>query len=182
MTAIYDAVGTLRELGLDVLSPSDPRVVDFLGEFLFVASDKLRSVKLVQDRHFEAIRNSDLLWLAAPDGYTGVSTAAEIGAAYACGVPIYSEAYPQDMTLSNYVEKVAGIGEAVRTIAAKKQRRPELRHVLLDPATAIEGSISDLERIRSVLEGRSHTHQGEAEKAYRGAISSLFGGALAPHR
>jgi hypothetical protein len=59
MQAIYQAVGTLREVGVDVLSPSDPRVVDHIGEFLFVASDKLRSIKLVQDRHLHPIRASD---------------------------------------------------------------------------------------------------------------------------
>jgi hypothetical protein len=79
MAGVYTAVHELRAAGIDVLSPSDPRVVDFPGEFLFVASDRLRSVKLVQDRHFEAIRSSDLLWVVCPDGYTGSSTSAEIG-------------------------------------------------------------------------------------------------------
>src|SRR5947207_5074888 len=88
MPAIYAAVNTLRTSGVDVLSPSDPRVVDYLGEFLFVASDKLRSIKLVQDRHFEAIRGSDFLWIVCPDGYTGSSTSAEIGAAYMAGTPV----------------------------------------------------------------------------------------------
>ena len=68
MPAIYDAVGGLRALGVEVLSPSDPRVVDHLGEFLFVASDKLRSIKLVEDRHLEAIRASDFLWVCALTG------------------------------------------------------------------------------------------------------------------
>jgi hypothetical protein len=182
MSAIYDAVGALREAGVDVLSPSDPRVVDFIGEFLFVASDKLRSVKLVQDRHFEAIRNSDLLWVAAPDGYTGVSTAAEIGAAYACGVPVYSDALPVDVTLSNYVRRVAGVGEAVRLVAESGRRRPDRRHVLLDPASVIEGSIGELEQMRTILEGRSHARPEDADKAYCDVMKSLLGGAPAPRR
>jgi len=71
LTAIYTAVGELREAGVDVLSPADPRVVDHIGEFLFVASDRLRSIHLVQDRHLECIANSSFLWLVAPDGYVG---------------------------------------------------------------------------------------------------------------
>ncbi len=177
MGAIYDAVGGLRELGVDVLSPSDPRVVDHAGEFLFVASDKLRSVRLVQDRHFEAIRAADLLWLVSPDGYVGLSAAAEIGFAYACSVPIYSTALPTDITLQNYVEKVSGVGEAVRAAAAR--RRPPRSHVLLDPGTVIEGSIGQLERMRSVLEGGDHVGPGEAERAYREVLTSLFGGPIA---
>ena len=94
MSAIYTAVHELRAAGVDVLSPSDPRVVDFFGEFLFVASDRLRSVKLVQNRHFEAIRSSDFLWVVSPDGYTGPSTSAEIGAAHVLGVPVFSPSRP----------------------------------------------------------------------------------------
>ena len=52
MPAIYEAVCFLRELGVNVLSPADPRIVDNLGEFLFVASDKLRSIRIVTLRQF----------------------------------------------------------------------------------------------------------------------------------
>ena len=37
MQSVYEAVGELRARNIDVLSPSDPRIVDSLGEFLFVA-------------------------------------------------------------------------------------------------------------------------------------------------
>jgi hypothetical protein len=68
MAGIYEAVGQLRSRNIAVLSPSDPRVVDNIGEFLFVASDKLRSIRLVQDRHFEAMRASDFCgWFARTD-------------------------------------------------------------------------------------------------------------------
>jgi hypothetical protein len=89
MPAIYEAVCFFRELGANVLSPADPRIVDNLGEFLFVASDKLRSIKLVEDRHLEAIRGSDLLWVVCPDGYTGPSTSGEILAATVLKVPVF---------------------------------------------------------------------------------------------
>src|SRR5258708_39801180 len=88
MLNIYDTVGSLTEAGVKVLSPADPRVVDYRGEFLFVASDRLRSIRLVQDRHFSCIAASDFLWLVAPDGYVGTSAAMEIGIAVAAGVEI----------------------------------------------------------------------------------------------
>jgi hypothetical protein len=47
MVAIYETVGELQENGVSVLSPSDPRVVDHVREFLFVASDKTRFKKEV---------------------------------------------------------------------------------------------------------------------------------------
>jgi hypothetical protein len=63
LVGIYTAVGDLRAAGVNVLSPSDPRVVDHLGEFLFVASDRVRSIRLVQDRHLQCIGASTFLWL-----------------------------------------------------------------------------------------------------------------------
>ena len=72
MDAIERDVGELRDAGVIVLSPSDPRVVDERNGFLFVASDRVRSVRLVQDRHLASIRESDMLWLVCPDGYESV--------------------------------------------------------------------------------------------------------------
>jgi hypothetical protein len=175
MVSIYNAVGTLREHGVDVLSPSDPRVVDHLGEFLFVASDRLRSIKLVQDRHFEAIRRSDFLWVVCPDGYTGVSTAAEVGAAYAMGTPIFSDTLALDITMQQYINKVDSIAHAMSMIGEIRERSP-ICHVLLDPSTAIEGSIAALERLKPVLEGRTSTARGEAERSYNEVMTSLFVG------
>ena len=69
MGAITAAVHELAALSVRVLSPADPRVVAAKGEFLFVASDRHRSVKLVQDRHMDCIKAADFLWLVCPDGY-----------------------------------------------------------------------------------------------------------------
>src|SRR6266581_2202622 len=41
MAAIRDAVMEFVDLGVHVLSPSDPRIVDQRGDFLFVASDRV---------------------------------------------------------------------------------------------------------------------------------------------
>jgi len=67
MGAITAAVHELAALSIRVLSPADPRVVASQGEFLFVASDRVRSVRLVQDRHLESIRAANFLWLVCPD-------------------------------------------------------------------------------------------------------------------
>ena len=68
MEAITRAVYELASQGVRVLSPADPRVVAAQGEFLFVASDPVRSVRLVQDRHLDCIRASSFVWLVCPDG------------------------------------------------------------------------------------------------------------------
>jgi hypothetical protein len=78
-----------------------------------VASDKLRSIKLVQDRHLEAIRASDFLWVVSPDGYTGPSTSGEIMAAAVLRVPVFSDAPAMDITIGRYVRRVPSMRAAV---------------------------------------------------------------------
>src|SRR5439155_3304904 len=123
MHAIDRAVAELAELGVRVLSPANPQIVDRIEDFLFVASDRFRSVRLVQDRHLESIRASNFLWLVAPDGYVGQSASMEIGYAVAVGVPIFATLAPSDLTLRQYVKIVPTLAAVVRTMTASPQRR-----------------------------------------------------------
>src|SRR6266851_8728516 len=136
MRQVQEAVYALTDMGVVVLSPADPRVVDQLDAFLFVASDRLRSVRLVQQRHLFAISESDFLWLVAPDGYVGTSATMEVGYAVACGVPVLSTSVPMDVTLREFVTVVPDMKSAlVRTEPAQH----DLAHLsLLDPAAAVE--------------------------------------------
>ena len=115
MDAISRAVYELTSLNVRVLSPADPRVVAQQGEFLFVASDPVMSVRLVQDRHLECIRAASFLWLVCPDGYVGRSASMEIGFAAGAGVPIFSIFPPADLTLRQYVTTSNSIEDAIRT-------------------------------------------------------------------
>src|SRR5271156_5384487 len=126
MAAISAAVHELAGLSIRVLSPADPRVVAQQGEFLFVASDSVRSVRLVQDRHLESIRAANLLWLVCPDGYVGQSASMEIGYAAAVGVPIFSTHAPTDLTLRQYVTIVPSLATALSIVSAfARPRQPE---------------------------------------------------------
>src|SRR5713226_8277433 len=120
MRQVQEAVYALTDMGVHVLSPADPRIVDRLDSFLFVASDRLRSVRLVQQRHLFAISESDFRWLVAPDGYVGTRAASEVGYAVACGVPVLSTAVPMDVTLREFVTVVPDMKSAlVRTEPAQ---------------------------------------------------------------
>ncbi len=116
LAAIYMAVGEFREAGIAVLSPSDPRVIDHIGEFLFVASDRVRSIRLVQDRHLQCIGASTFLWLVAPDGYVGPSASMEIGYAIAAKTPVFSSNTPSDCTLRQYVKTIPSIQDTVAQV------------------------------------------------------------------
>ena len=113
MSEIQDAVYTLTDAGVPVLSPADPRVVDNFGDFLFVASDRLRTIRTVQSRHLAAIANSNFVWLVSPAGYVGISASMEIGFAAAHGVPVYADTPPMDLTIRQYVTIVGSIREAI---------------------------------------------------------------------
>src|SRR4051812_4984387 len=114
MSAVQDAVYRLTDAGARVLSPADPRVVDQFGDFLFVASDRVRAIKLVQNRHLAAVEASDFLWLVAPNGYIGQSGAMELGFAVSVGTPVFSSEVPADLTLRQYVTTLRAPEDALR--------------------------------------------------------------------
>jgi hypothetical protein len=158
-------VELLSDSGVLVLSPADPRVVEQFGDFVFVASDRVRRIRTVQSRHLASIEASDFLWLVAPNGYIGVSAAMEIGFAAAREIPIYCTDVPVDLTLRNWVTVVGGIDA---TLARHTDRAPSShkQSVLLDPAIAIERSHDDLLVAQRGLLGHPTVEQtAEAEDA-----------------
>ena len=165
METITAAVHELAALSVRVLSPADPRIVAKQGEFLFVASDPVRSVRLVQDRHLESVRAADFLWLVCPDGYVGSSASQEIGYAIAVGVPILATYAPSDLTLRQYVKIVPTLASAVRMIAASPQRRrPE--GILIDPRASVEKAHYILDRIGAALT-RPSGFEEQARRVHR---------------
>jgi hypothetical protein len=150
MEAITAAVHELASLLVHVLSPADPRIVAQQGEFLFVASDPVRSVRLVQDRHLESIRAANFLWLVCPDGYVGQSASMEVGFAAAVGVPIFATHAPSDLTLHQYVKVVPTLGAAVSMVAASPRRR-HTEGILIDPRASVEKAHYILDRIGATL-------------------------------
>jgi hypothetical protein len=149
MHAIAAAVQELAGLSIRVLSPANPRIVAAQGEFLFVASDRVRSVKLVQDRHLESIAAANFLWLVCPDGYVGQSASLEVGYAIRAGVPVFATHAPDDLTLRQYVTVVPSLKEALRTVAASpRSRRTE--GLLINPHASLEEAHHVLERVGSM--------------------------------
>lgn len=150
MHEIGAAVEELTSLSIRVLSPADPRIVAAQGEFLFVASDPVRSVRLVQDRHLECIRASSFLWLVCPDGYVGQSASMELGFAAAIGIPVYATHIPSDLTLRQYVTIVSSLADAAR-LAENSPRARKAEGLLINPRASIAEAHDILERLGTVL-------------------------------
>ena len=170
MERIAAAVHELVTLSIRVLSPADPQVVAQQGGFLFVASDRVRSVRLVQDRHLESIRAANFVWLVCPDGYVGQSASMEIGFAAAVGVPVYSTHAPSDLTLRQYVTTLTSLGEAVRAASSNSPAKSS-EGILIDPHASVEEAHRILERVEAMM-----TRQGvfnEPERAIRSEMTNL---------
>ncbi len=171
LSSIYETVGMLREFGIAVLSPSDPRIVGSIGDFLFVASDRFRSAHLVQERHFQCIKRSSFLWLVAPDGYVGQSAAMEIGYAAATSTPVFCEGRLSDVTLSNYVQMSFTIKNAVAEMRARQLKQEPAEHLLIEPETSIEHMHESLDMLRRSLCNRND--RGLLETSYN-ATKKIF--------
>jgi len=177
MPEIERAVEGLAAIGVRVLSPAYPRVVDYIGEFLFVASDRVRSIRLVQDRHLDCIETSDFLWLVCPTGYVGQSASMELGFAVARKVPVFSTDLPSDLTLRQYVQKVDNLKHATCLVSELDRRRPEA--FLIDPHASIEEAHQVLERIQGALKRPANLIDDEVGReihAGRRLIGRLVGG------
>ena len=170
MSAISSAVYELANYGIRVLSPADPRIVAAQGEFLFVASDPVRSVRLVQDRHLECIRAADFLWLVCPDGYVGQSACMEVGFAAAAGVPIYAAGAPSDLTLREYVTVVRSLSEALHIVTAKPRPKPT-EGILINPRASIAEVHDILEQLSVTLTRPSHSD--DAARQAGGYVSEI---------
>jgi hypothetical protein len=151
MTAVYDAVSVLMEQRVEVLSPADPRIVDQIGEFVFVASDRVRSIKMVQDRHLECIRASDFLWLVTPDGYVGQSASMEVGFAVAHGIPVFSDHVPSDGTLQRYVQHVADLATAISVVVSSGRAVRREHSFLIHPIDTIDHIQERLELLKKTF-------------------------------
>ncbi len=177
MPGIERAVFELAARGVRVLSPAHPKVVDNIGEFLFVASDRVRSIRLVQDRHLDSIEASDFLWLVCPGGYVGQSASMELGFAVANNVPVFSTDFPSDLTLRQYVRKVESLAHAVHLAGERTRLRPEA--LLIDPHANIETAHRVLERIDRTLQKPARTiddNVGRQVRADRTFVGRLVDG------
>lgn len=153
MPEIQLAVQALVDAGVTVLSPADPRVVDQFGEFLFVASDRVRTIRIVQGRHLAAIARSNFLWLVSPEGYVGPSASMEIGFAIARGIPVFGCIPPKDLTIRQYVTIAPDITAAVAFCGRGPQTILELEvpNLLLAPDIAVDDAQQQLEIVRHRL-------------------------------
>ncbi len=103
----------LRDLGFQILSPTNVKVVSEKEGFVFMDGEEKWAPEAIELRHLSAIQRAAFVWLHAPEGYVGPSAALEVGFARASGIPVYSRVAPRDRVLQQLVETVPSPEELV---------------------------------------------------------------------
>lgn len=101
-----------------ILSPRTLAFVDTSALFVKHAVEARDDVDVIEKFHLQSISLSDFMWVHAPDGYIGLSTAMEIGYAYAQGTPIFANQVLQDEMLKHFVTYVPSVFAAIEQLAA----------------------------------------------------------------
>jgi len=172
MAEVAAAVEQLVSFGIEVLSPADPRIVDQFADFLFVASDRVRVIRLVQQRHLAAIAASDFLWVVAPDGYVGPSTAMEIGYAHAQGTPVFSATPLADLTLRQFVTPIHSPVEALALLTPEVHEK----HFLLDPDGSLQRATQELDVIAAELARPRDRHDSSRVESAAQVVRHVLSG------
>ncbi|MBC7943401.1 hypothetical protein H7X68_02810 [Candidatus Saccharibacteria bacterium] len=99
-----------------VLSPHRLDFVDHSVLFVRDVAEKLDSVYSLETHHLRAIAQSDFLWIHAPEGYIGISTAMEVGYATALNIPIFTSSLIKDKTIFMFITKIESVFMAIEAL------------------------------------------------------------------
>ena len=113
LSSVYAELATC---GCQVLSPHR---LEFDAEDTLFVRDKAEtnvSETNLEEHHLLSIKQSDFLWIHAPEGYIGTSTSMEIGFAHANNIPVFSSQAIEDVTLRHFVQTVPSVYKAMESI------------------------------------------------------------------
>ena len=96
----------LKELGFNVLSPSNVSIDTEEEGFVYMEGESRYSPEDIESRHLDAIQKAAFVWLHAPEGYVGISGSLEVGFARAVGIPVYCQDDIQDPIVRQFVQKL----------------------------------------------------------------------------
>jgi len=94
----------LRDLGCEILSPSNVTAVLEVDGFVFMKGEDSQLPDDIEARHLDAIQRANFVWLHAPKGYVGPTASLEIGFARAIGVPVFAREAVTDPAIRSFVQ------------------------------------------------------------------------------
>ena len=81
------------------MSPEISEIKDLKKEFIYLKTDKAKTIEMIEKKHLSCISRSDFLFIINPQGYIGISTALEIGYALSKGIMVYTLEEPSDIVI-----------------------------------------------------------------------------------
>ena len=116
-----------RDLGCEILSPSSVAVVSEHDGFVYMKGEEAETPDKIENRHLLAIQKANFVWLHAPEGYVGPTSALEVGFANAAGVPVYAKESPKDKVLQAFVQVVPSPAELLKSEVYAAPPAPALK-------------------------------------------------------
>lgn len=120
---VSEAVSTLEDLGVRVLSPRSTTAAATTDGFVVLSGDT-GTPREIQERHLAAIAAADLLWLVCPRGYVGASALLEVGYASALGVPVFAACPPQERVAAEQVQVAGDLPGLVDKLTVERGQAP----------------------------------------------------------
>ena len=113
LMSVYNELVTY---GCQVISPH--RLNFEAEETIFVRdmAERDMSEESIERHHLVGIKQSDFLWIHAPNGYIGLSTALEIGFAIAHNIPIFSYSELSEPIFRPFVRVVPSVFRCIETL------------------------------------------------------------------
>jgi hypothetical protein len=97
--------------------------------FVYMRGEERETPTMIEKGHLNAIQKASFVWLHAPEGYVGFTSALEIGFAHAAGVPILAREAPNEPVFRSFVRVVASPSELVTShLNQVAPPAPALRH------------------------------------------------------
>ncbi len=117
LDGLQDAYNELVTCGVQVLSPHR---LNFDGNEDFVrdTAESGYSAYELERHHLLSIAQSEFLWVHAPQGRIGVSTAFEIGYALASNTPVFCREDITDIGLQKFVQQASSVYAVLRKLSS----------------------------------------------------------------
>ena len=115
----------LRDLGCEVLSPSNVVAVREVDGFVFMHGEDSQLPDDIEARHLDAIQKANFVWLHAPQGYVGPTASLEIGFARAVGVPVFAREPVNDPVIRSFVDVKSSPAAAIEGIKTSGTHIPK---------------------------------------------------------
>ncbi len=162
---IEKLIEAFKDFGVSVLSPHSATIIGSVDGFVSLVGDivpridevpdscLVDAIRLVENSHLQAIQQSDALWLAAPDGYFGISTAFEAGWSLAHNIPVFYDrkyfGHVKEPIIMAYAIPTKGVEDLVHNFKSMPRVDPSVSRYFMKSFISTKISEKDSSRFNA---------------------------------